>query len=198
MEQQDLDVKKRILLAAKQLFAQQGLEGTSVREICDLAGVNVSALSYYFGGKEKMFLALFEEFFPDVEKGVAEYGSLLDDPVSGLRVIIREVIQFRMQDPELSRILQREIIMKTKRTKEAQLHVFPVWAKARELLIAGREQGLFEFRSADQVLLQLVAVSIFPRSYPFLDPLLTENTPTQEEIIADTINFVLNGLCYKK
>ena len=48
-------MKIRILLAAKKLFAKQGFDGTSVRQICEEAGANVALVSYYFGGKEKVF-----------------------------------------------------------------------------------------------------------------------------------------------
>lgn len=197
MEQQDLDIKRRILLAAKKLFAEQGVEGTSVREICTLANVNVSALSYYFGGKEKMFLALFEEFFPNAEKAMQEYAIPLDDPIEGIKIIIQEVIRFRLHDPELATILQREIIMKSTRTEGIQLRVFPVWSKLKELLLKGREQGLFHFRSVDQTMLFTIAATIFPRSYPFLDPLLSNQTPSFEEAVQDTWTFVLGGLGVK-
>ncbi len=44
-----------ILAKAKTLFAEQGFDGTSVRDIVDAAGVNVSLVSYYFGGKEGLY-----------------------------------------------------------------------------------------------------------------------------------------------
>ncbi|MFC4768110.1 TetR family transcriptional regulator [Effusibacillus consociatus] len=64
MQDQQQDVKMRILLAAKKLFAKQGFDGTSVRQICEEAGANVALVSYHFGGKENVFHALFDTFFP--------------------------------------------------------------------------------------------------------------------------------------
>jgi AcrR family transcriptional regulator len=43
-----------ILLVAEQLFAEEGFDGTSVREIAKIANVNVAMISYYFGSKEKL------------------------------------------------------------------------------------------------------------------------------------------------
>ena len=48
-----------IIEAAEQLFAEQGFNGTSVRDICEKAGVNLAMVSYYFGSKEKLLEALF-------------------------------------------------------------------------------------------------------------------------------------------
>jgi AcrR family transcriptional regulator len=55
-----MDKRSQILIAAEELFADKGFEGTSVRDIAHLAGVNLAMISYYFGSKEKLFEALIE------------------------------------------------------------------------------------------------------------------------------------------
>jgi AcrR family transcriptional regulator len=49
----------QIVQVAEQLFAENGFEGTSVRDIAQEAGVNVAMISYYFGSKEKLLQAVF-------------------------------------------------------------------------------------------------------------------------------------------
>jgi len=56
-----ITVKEKILDAAEELFAEQGFEATSVRELAGKADVNVAMISYYFGSKEKLFEALIED-----------------------------------------------------------------------------------------------------------------------------------------
>lgn len=122
MTEPELDIKTRILLAAKKLFAQQGYDGTSVRQICDEAGANVSLVSYHFGGKEKVFEALFEHFFPGhMMNALAEES--MSSPVEGIRRIIGEVVKFTMTDREMSDIVQLEITLRTHRTAT----VFRFW-----------------------------------------------------------------------
>lgn len=48
----------QILEVAEKLFAENGFDGTSVRQISKAAEVNVAMISYYFGSKEKMLDAL--------------------------------------------------------------------------------------------------------------------------------------------
>ncbi|SRX55743.1 TetR/AcrR family transcriptional regulator [Aequorivita sp. CIP111184] len=48
----------QILEVAEKLFAENGFDGTSVRQISKEADVNVAMISYYFGSKEKMLEAL--------------------------------------------------------------------------------------------------------------------------------------------
>lgn len=43
--------RERLLLASMRLFAEQGYSRASTREIALAAGVNVAAISYYFGDK---------------------------------------------------------------------------------------------------------------------------------------------------
>lgn len=52
------DKQLEILQVAEQLFAEDGFDGTSVRDIAKKAKVNVAMISYYFGSKEKMLEAL--------------------------------------------------------------------------------------------------------------------------------------------
>lgn len=52
------DKQIEILLVAEKLFAEEGFDGTSVREIAKIANVNVAMISYYFGSKEKLLESL--------------------------------------------------------------------------------------------------------------------------------------------
>ena len=47
--------KNRILLSAGRIFAEKGFRCSTVREICDGAGVNIASVSYYFGDKKKLY-----------------------------------------------------------------------------------------------------------------------------------------------
>ena len=48
--------REALLLAATQLFAEQGYAGARVREIAERAGANVAAINYHFGGKQALYL----------------------------------------------------------------------------------------------------------------------------------------------
>jgi AcrR family transcriptional regulator len=52
------DTARRILLAAIEVFAEEGYEGTSTRSVASHAGVNAPAIQYYFGSKEGLYRAV--------------------------------------------------------------------------------------------------------------------------------------------
>jgi AcrR family transcriptional regulator len=46
--------RERILTAAEHLFAQQGFDGASLRQLTSNAGVNLAAVNYHFGSKDRL------------------------------------------------------------------------------------------------------------------------------------------------
>jgi len=52
--------RERILDAAEQLFAEQGISGTSLRELTRTANVNLASVHYYFGSKDALLDAVIE------------------------------------------------------------------------------------------------------------------------------------------
>jgi len=51
--------KERILDAAEQLFARHGFAGASLRQVTSSAGVNLAAVNYHFGSKDKLHEEVF-------------------------------------------------------------------------------------------------------------------------------------------
>lgn len=53
------DTKERILAAAEHLFATQGIEATSLRQITTQAEVNLAAVNYHFSSKEELVRSVY-------------------------------------------------------------------------------------------------------------------------------------------
>ena len=50
------ETRDRVLNAAGPIFAREGFDGATVREICAAADVNLASVNYHFGGKETLYL----------------------------------------------------------------------------------------------------------------------------------------------
>lgn len=196
MNTNESDVKTRLLLAAKKLFASQGFEGTTVRQICEAAGgANVALISYHFGGKENMFAALFDHFFPfnqfaEVDKNLP--------PMEGVKLVIREVTRFRYSDPELIHIIQHEILLNTSRIEKIQYYVMPIWQSLRHWLEVGRDQGLFEIRSLDFALFSIAGVLLFNRNSDYWQFVISGEPYSLETTIEELTFFIMNGIMAKQ
>ncbi|HVO48684.1 MAG TPA: CerR family C-terminal domain-containing protein [Steroidobacteraceae bacterium] len=56
-----LSTRQQLLETAGQVFAEKGFDGTTGKEICRRAGVNVAAVVYHFGGMEQLYAAALGE-----------------------------------------------------------------------------------------------------------------------------------------
>ncbi len=50
--------REKIFEVAGPVFAEKGFQSTTVRELCDKAGVNVASINYYFGDKQNLYSEL--------------------------------------------------------------------------------------------------------------------------------------------
>ena len=61
-----MTTKERILNAAEKLFAEQGFNGTSLREITSVAGVNLAAVNYHFGSKKELIKSVMSRYMNEL------------------------------------------------------------------------------------------------------------------------------------
>lgn len=106
----DTDTRTRILDAAEALFAKHGLAGTSVRAITLAARANVSAVKYYFGGKDALLDAVFARQLQPLETERREgLEAVLSKDVtleSVLKAYLAPAIHRVQQDPDGDVFLQ--------------------------------------------------------------------------------------------
>lgn len=128
------DARERIVLAAERLFAERGFDGVSVRDIVHEAEVNLAAVSYYFGSKSELLLALFRtrakelnrERLARLRAAEAQHGGdaplaeilralmgppiLWRDPVSGKATASRFISRAMAEaTPDLRKILETDV-----------------------------------------------------------------------------------------
>lgn len=182
-----MDRKKELLLSAKHLFATKGFDNTSTRDIANHAQVNISMISYYFGGKAGLIPAVFDEFFPKKSTSLE-----INDPLNQLEQIIRTILLLRSKDTELVDFLHREIASKNNMSVILPF-IEPFWIEVRELLLAGKNSGVFKFDSLE-VAFKYIQASI---SYPYHINLLSTELQNQElssEFVDELIQLIMKGV----
>jgi AcrR family transcriptional regulator len=73
MTDQSNDTKIKIMEAARVLFASQGFEGTSIREIAKAAEVNLASVNYHFNNKEKLFTEILHRGYSECSEHMREF-----------------------------------------------------------------------------------------------------------------------------
>ncbi len=84
------NARARLLDAAEQLFCEQGFDRTSIRDLTALAGCNVAAVNYHFGGKQQLYIEMFRR---QMHKVTTECVAFMDEVMASsdpsLEMIIR-------------------------------------------------------------------------------------------------------------
>ncbi|NQV56240.1 MAG: CerR family C-terminal domain-containing protein [Rhodospirillales bacterium] len=61
------ETRAQLLDAALQLFAVEGYEAVSTRQLAAKSGTNIAAIGYHFGGKRELYRALLHQLVADTE-----------------------------------------------------------------------------------------------------------------------------------
>jgi TetR/AcrR family transcriptional regulator len=104
--------KELLLNAAREIFAANGYDRTSTRDIAKAAGVNISLISYHFQGKEGLYRAILEEMtsapLETVER-VLKKPTTVEEFRTRLQIFVEEFVQHHMRSPQNSCIVMREM-----------------------------------------------------------------------------------------
>ncbi len=135
-----------ILLVAEHLFAEEGFNGTSVREIAKIAHINVAMISYYFGSKEKLLEALVLYRISGMQLHLESLSIEEISPIEKIDKLIEYYIQLINSNRCIYQILHFEV---TSTKREINLDPFNQVKKnnlklLENIIIEGQLQGLFQ------------------------------------------------------
>jgi AcrR family transcriptional regulator len=89
-----VDRRQQILEAALSIFAEQGFEAATNKEITERAGVNQGLIYFYFESKADVFFAAFEHHAKQVMTQLdAVFAGVRDeDPVTGFSRLLKQIV----------------------------------------------------------------------------------------------------------
>lgn len=137
--------KRRLLLdAAVRVFARKGYHSARVGDIAEEAGVAYGLLYHYFRSKEEVLETIFRSTWSDMLATVESIAGTAPTAAEQLRKVTELILRTWRRDPDLVRVLVREIT----RSPHLQRQVDEVATAFRALeAILERGQAQGEFRS---------------------------------------------------
>jgi TetR/AcrR family transcriptional regulator len=108
LEKKDEAIEK-IISAARVEFADKGFEGARVDEIARKAGINKAMLYYHIGDKKTLYAEVLHGVIGKVGERIEQEISKAGSPEERLRTYIREFFSAVSRNPEMPRIMMREI-----------------------------------------------------------------------------------------
>src|SRR5260370_19217318 len=106
----DLTTARRIVAAAEQIFAEQGLAGARMDEIARVAKANKALLYYYFRSKKELPRFVLETLLSQLSTKVGH--AVKDTPSASKRLtaMVNNFFDFVLAHPNYPRLIQREIM----------------------------------------------------------------------------------------
>ncbi len=100
------DTRSRLRELALKLFAEQGYEKTSLREIAERLGVTKAALYYYFKSKEDIVRSLVEDYVAELDELIA-WGKAQPATAATRAEIVRGYLHIVASGTEVFRMLHQ-------------------------------------------------------------------------------------------
>jgi AcrR family transcriptional regulator len=112
-----MEMRDKILTEATRLFAEKGVDATSLQEISDAVGVRKPSLLYHFPSKDALHGSVLEQIlsrFGDVVPRLLKAAAREDR----FDAILDETIAFFAADPDRARLLLREALDRPRQMRE--------------------------------------------------------------------------------
>ncbi|WP_349408158.1 forespore capture DNA-binding protein RefZ [Pseudalkalibacillus sp. SCS-8] len=161
--------KEKVAEAAAYLFNNKGYSGTSVRDIAEKAGVNVSLISYYFGGKKGLLEFLMSSFLEGYLYVLQDAYEKLEKQSARncLIQLIEEVILYQQGRSQAARLVHREISIDTTLVREIMTtYLMKEKYYLNAILDKGMKQKEFKPLSKNMVIMQMRSMLFMPFLYP--------------------------------
>jgi AcrR family transcriptional regulator len=134
------DRQRQILSAAVRVFAQQGYDATRVGDVAKEAGVAYGLVYHYFASKEAVLEAVFREAWGRLLAAVALAEETAGTAPEQLALVVKIVLRAWRDDPDLVRLLVREITRNPHIQDELD-EIGQAFATLERIVRRGQEEG---------------------------------------------------------
>jgi TetR/AcrR family fatty acid metabolism transcriptional regulator len=136
------DKRKAILDAAVRVFARQGYEASPVGDVAKEAGVAYGLVYHYFGSKEAVLEAVFREQWGRLLAAVAVAEDTGKSAPEQLGLVVKIVLRTWRDDPDLVRLLVREIT-RSPHIQDELDEIGQAFASLERIIRRGQDEGTF-------------------------------------------------------
>lgn len=94
--------KESLLNAAERLFAEYGYDGVGMRTLADEAGVNLSAMTYHYGSKEKLYIETVMRCFRPINEERIRLLRQAEKEAKGKPVSVETIVDCMLRPPVMT------------------------------------------------------------------------------------------------
>jgi AcrR family transcriptional regulator len=134
--------RRQILDAATRVFAAQGFDATRVGDIAKEARVAYGLVYHYYGSKDAVLDAVFREAWGRLLGAVAVAEETGAGAPEQLELVVKIVLRAWRDDPDLVRLLVREITRSPHLQDELD-EIGQAFSSLQRIIVRGQDEGTF-------------------------------------------------------
>jgi len=187
-----------ILAVARELFAQRGYDGTSIRAISSRAGVNLGAVTYHFGSKAGLYAAVIQSVVGPLRERVLAIAEGPEPPLEKLAEIVAAYFDHFAHTPDMPKIVVQQFFTGQPLTIELRSAMEAILGALVGTIRTGQGVGQIRAGSPQLMAFSLLAQPIYLNIIrgPLAQAgVLDLSDPTQYRAVVDHVTrFALAGL----
>lgn len=152
-ERRKLAARSRLLAAARQMIAEQGVAELKIADIAAAADVGFGTFYNHFESKDAIVSEVLAEVLAGAAAAIGSFALEFEDPAETASFSWRRFVQFARDEPELAAVL-------TKLPGADDLFAESVLPYARKTLERGAQSGRFALEDLDLCLTTVIAAAI--------------------------------------
>lgn len=182
-ERNKLEKQRRIVAAARRLFAEQGFAETTTLQIAEAADIGTGTLFLYASSKEDLLLLIFKDEMLEVAHTSLAQVTPDQSSIDSIMAVFERMVDYHSKDMDLTRILLREQIIPSNDRRQSDVDelVRVIFRGLAKLIRMGQATG----EIADRLNPKLAAQSCFSIYYFGLLRWLNKRIP-REQFLMET------------
>lgn len=165
-----MDARAKILESADVLFGEVGFDATTTRQIAERSGVNKALIHYHFSTKQRLFGAVLDSYYEELNATLLEALSAEGSVVERLGGMVDAYVEFLARNRNFARMVQREA-SGGKFFEQIVGHTTPLFRMGVELMHAAYPASRSGPLAATQLLVSFYGMVV---SYFTYGPIVTE------------------------
>jgi TetR/AcrR family transcriptional regulator len=145
-----LGTRRALMAAGSELFSERGFDGVALEDLAARAGFNKALVSYHFGGKRGLYVAILDSAFAAMAERLKAIEAGAPSAKAALHGYVRAFEQMTRERPGFPTLFLREVLC-TGIEPSVLPHLMEIIGVSRRLAERGAREGLF--RPVDPLLM---------------------------------------------
>ncbi len=137
-----LATRRALMRAGSELFSERGFDGVALEDLAARAGFNKALVSYHFGGKRGLYVAILDAAFAAMAERLKAIEAGAPNAGEALRGYVRAFEQMTRERPGFPTLFLREVLC-TGIEPSLVRHLVEIIGVSRRLAERGAREGLF-------------------------------------------------------